>query len=215
MIVLRRPRRYYLKNTKSKLLDTATQIFAEFGFDSVSTRDLVTMSGVNLCTINYYFGSKQNLYDAVIDSIVENVNTNVMCQIDKFIAENKTSPMKCLLYSMNAFFDYLFSSKVSNYMALIAVREFLIPSGHESRLYKKVIEPVRAKMLTMIMEATGCSKQVAYIYSHSLVSQVTSLKLMQNIERYSNSFFKSAKSQILENCKTLLLKEKERVEKNK
>ena len=50
-----------MTQTKEKLLASATKMFAEHGFNGVSTRDLVTISMVNLCSINYYFGSIDNL----------------------------------------------------------------------------------------------------------------------------------------------------------
>ena len=77
-----------MKNTKEKLLENATTMFAEHGFDGVSTRSLVTVSMVNLCTINYYFGSKQKLYDAVIDNIINNVQENLIKKTDEYIKCN-------------------------------------------------------------------------------------------------------------------------------
>lgn len=58
-----------MKETKEKLLQTATELFAKYGINGVSTRVLAKESGVNLSSINYYFGSKQKLYDAVLESI--------------------------------------------------------------------------------------------------------------------------------------------------
>ena len=63
-----------MKETREKLLQTATELFAKRGIDGVSTRDLAKVSGVNLCSINYYFGSKQNLYDAVLESVIEKIS---------------------------------------------------------------------------------------------------------------------------------------------
>ena len=196
-----------MKNTKTKLLETAAQMFAEYGFDGVSTRDLVAMSGVNLCTINYYFGSKQKLYDAVIESIVANVNTNLVAKVDKFISEHDASTLDYLLYSIDTFFDYLFSNQVSNYMALIAIREFLMPDVCEHKIFTQIIEPLRDRMIKMIVDITGCVKQQAHIRAHCLVSQVFSLRLVKNSLHYSDNFLKNAKLQIIENCKILLSKE--------
>jgi AcrR family transcriptional regulator len=62
-----------MKETKQRLLQTAAEMFAEHGIDGVSTRDLAKASGVNLCSINYYFGTKQNLYDAVLEDVIEKI----------------------------------------------------------------------------------------------------------------------------------------------
>lgn len=63
-----------MKETKEKLLQTATELFAKYGINGVSTRVLAKESGVNLSSINYYFGSKQKLYDAVLESIIEKIS---------------------------------------------------------------------------------------------------------------------------------------------
>ena len=55
-----------MKETKEKLLQTAMELFAKHGIDGVSTRELAIASGVNLCSINYYFGTKQKLYDIIL-----------------------------------------------------------------------------------------------------------------------------------------------------
>ena len=60
-----------MKNTKAKLLKTAARLFASRGTEGVSTRELAGQAGVNLCAISYYFGSKQKLYEAVIDEVIE------------------------------------------------------------------------------------------------------------------------------------------------
>jgi AcrR family transcriptional regulator len=47
--------------TKELILEVAERMFAERGFASVSIRDLTAEAGVNIASINYYFGSKDRL----------------------------------------------------------------------------------------------------------------------------------------------------------
>lgn len=51
--------------TQTKILDAAEQAFAEVGFEGASMRQIVGAAGVNLATVYYYFGSKQELMAAV------------------------------------------------------------------------------------------------------------------------------------------------------
>jgi AcrR family transcriptional regulator len=48
-------------DTKELILQVAERMFAERGFASVSIRDLTAEAGVNIASINYYFGSKDKL----------------------------------------------------------------------------------------------------------------------------------------------------------
>lgn len=51
--------------TKERLLDTTERLVAERGFDGVSLRDITNGAGVNVAAVNYHYGSKENLYEAV------------------------------------------------------------------------------------------------------------------------------------------------------
>ena len=57
------------EDTRRRILDVALAAFAADGYEGVSTRGLAEQAGINLPAIQYYFGSKEGLYRAVIDSI--------------------------------------------------------------------------------------------------------------------------------------------------
>ncbi|MFN8308587.1 MAG: TetR family transcriptional regulator [Chitinophagales bacterium] len=50
-----------------QLLEAAEQLFAEKDFDAVSVRELAKVAGVNIAMISYYFGSKEKLFQALIE----------------------------------------------------------------------------------------------------------------------------------------------------
>lgn len=52
-------------NTRQILLEVSEKIFAESGFEGASTRRITLEAGVNISTINYYYGSKELLYSAI------------------------------------------------------------------------------------------------------------------------------------------------------
>ncbi|MBL7813942.1 MAG: TetR/AcrR family transcriptional regulator [Saprospiraceae bacterium] len=54
-------------DARSVLLETASRLFAKHGFEAVSTRMLAQEAGVNIAMIAYYFGSKEKLFEAIID----------------------------------------------------------------------------------------------------------------------------------------------------
>lgn len=57
-------------STKSKILAIAHKLFAEYGFNGVSIRDLAKECDVNVSAINYHFKSKENLY---IETVKESI----------------------------------------------------------------------------------------------------------------------------------------------
>jgi AcrR family transcriptional regulator len=52
---------------KDHILDVAERVFSEMGFDGSSTRMISGEAGVNMAMLNYYFGSKEGLFLAVIE----------------------------------------------------------------------------------------------------------------------------------------------------
>ncbi len=57
------------EDTKLRILRAALEVFATEGYEGASTRELARRAGVNLPAIQYYFGSKEGLYEAVVDQI--------------------------------------------------------------------------------------------------------------------------------------------------
>ena len=54
-------------DTKNRILDAAEVLFAERGFADTSLRLITSEADVNLASVNYHFGSKKELIQAVLD----------------------------------------------------------------------------------------------------------------------------------------------------
>jgi TetR/AcrR family transcriptional regulator len=52
--------------TRSKLIEIATELFATKGFAAVSVRELTVAAQINVSAISYYFSGKEGLYEAVL-----------------------------------------------------------------------------------------------------------------------------------------------------
>lgn len=68
------------KNTEQKIFDAATELFLEKGVDRTSVRDIASKAGINLALMNYYFRSKENLFDAIFTNLVKK-NTKDLVKI--------------------------------------------------------------------------------------------------------------------------------------
>lgn len=53
--------------TRKRVLEVAERLFAERGLDAVSIRDIIAAAGANLGAINYHFGTKDRLIEAVFE----------------------------------------------------------------------------------------------------------------------------------------------------
>ncbi|CAI8154178.1 TetR/AcrR family transcriptional regulator [Pseudidiomarina mangrovi] len=59
------------ETTKDKILNVAEALFAEHGFEQTSLRQITTEAEVNLASVNYHFGSKKALIQAVMARYLE------------------------------------------------------------------------------------------------------------------------------------------------
>ncbi len=53
-------------STEEKIKRAATEVFAQKGFAATRTRDIAEAAGINLALLNYYFRSKQKLFDGIM-----------------------------------------------------------------------------------------------------------------------------------------------------
>jgi AcrR family transcriptional regulator len=60
--------------TREHLLEAAERLFGQHGFPCASLRQITDGAGVNLAAVNYYFGSKEDLYKEVLFRRVRPVN---------------------------------------------------------------------------------------------------------------------------------------------
>lgn len=57
--------------TKQKILTTATELFLKKGVDRVGVREIAAKAGINLSLMNYYFQSKEKLFETIFDMLVK------------------------------------------------------------------------------------------------------------------------------------------------
>src|SRR6186713_1424983 len=60
--------------TKGRILDAAEALFMEHGFEATSLRLITAAAAVNLAAVNYHFGSKEELFQAVLTRRLDPMN---------------------------------------------------------------------------------------------------------------------------------------------
>ena len=78
--------------TRTRILDAAEELFMRHGFEGTSMRHLTSSAGVNLAAVNYHFGSKDALIEAVFRRRVDPMNTERIAALDKLERESEGKP---------------------------------------------------------------------------------------------------------------------------
>ena len=68
--------------TKERILDAAEALFMEHGFEATSLRAITAAAGVNLAAVNYHFGSKEELFQAVLTRRLDPMNQERVALLD-------------------------------------------------------------------------------------------------------------------------------------
>lgn len=55
-----------LPETRDRLLEAASRVFAEQGFRAATVREICELARANIAAVNYHFGDKERLYRAVV-----------------------------------------------------------------------------------------------------------------------------------------------------
>jgi len=68
--------------TRERILDAAELLFAAKGFHAVSVRDITGAASVDVALVNYHFGSKQQLFEAVFMRRAEVLNVERLRKLE-------------------------------------------------------------------------------------------------------------------------------------
>jgi AcrR family transcriptional regulator len=79
--------------TRTRILDAAEELFMLHGFEGTSMRLLTSKAGVNLAAVNYHFGSKDALIEAVFRRRLDPMNAARIAALEKLQAESGGRPL--------------------------------------------------------------------------------------------------------------------------
>ena len=75
--------------TRERLLDAAETLFADRGFEAVSLRDITSQAEANVAAVNYHFGGKENLINAVMGRHAMPINDERIQRLDALLSQKK------------------------------------------------------------------------------------------------------------------------------
>ena len=92
--------------SRAAILEAAERLFAEHGYDATSLNQVGAAAGVSRGTLGYFFGSKAELYRAVLDRAFAEVREAVRAGRARALASSQ-SPETILAGAVSDYFDFL------------------------------------------------------------------------------------------------------------
>ena len=130
--------------TKELLIYNAGELFAEYGYEAVSTRMIAEQAGVKLSAIHYHFGSKENLYQQVCLFAHDRhkVTTfNQVIQENPLLMETPEGQAEIIrTVIFRSFFEHFLTNR-PEWVTKILLKEIVQPTSAMELLVKEVFRP--------------------------------------------------------------------------
>ena len=133
-------------STEEKIMQAAKKLFTQNGFAATRTRDIAKEAGINLALLNYYFRSKEKLFDIVMIGNFRQFIRGVSIHLldDAATMEQKIQRI------VTAYIDFLNNNP---YLPIFIINEI---RGNRSKIAQQLdeeITPMRAKFFRQLQEA--------------------------------------------------------------
>ena len=90
-------------STEEKILKAATKVFTEKGYAGTRTRDIAEEAGINLALLNYYFRSKEKLFEKIMFEKIQQMFGTIL----PILIDEKTTLDQKITLATNSYLDLL------------------------------------------------------------------------------------------------------------
>jgi AcrR family transcriptional regulator len=162
-------------DVRHRLLDAGEELFADFGYDGTSTRQLTQKASCNLAAVNYYFGGKYELYLEVIARKMRYLRDRRIEKINKIITDkgNRLTLEELLTVFAESFVEPLVEEAGGRRFMKLVGWEMLNPKFPKQKFLEEMIRPILQLMTGALKKVCpDLSEEKAVLCITSIVSQL-------------------------------------------
>lgn len=165
------------EGTAGALLHAARTLFAQRGYDGASIRAITREAGANLGAVTYHYGSKRELYTAVLESVLGPLEERVLAA-----TAGDGSAMERLEATVRAFFAHLAENPDQPRLLLQEVTAGKTPPPAVKRIMRRVLGSVVGTVREG--QADGSIRDGdPTLLAAGIISQPVYMTLIQNVAR--------------------------------
>jgi len=152
-----------MKKTSEKILKTASELFAEKGYDGAIMDELCKRSGVNKASIYYHYKNKSNLYEVVLTKMFAKVAEQVITAVS-----HHTTPLEKLKSFIETFAQETYQNKQ---MPAALMREIASGGKNMPILARKQMQRILQTLSSILKEGEEQQvfKQVDPLTTHFMI----------------------------------------------
>lgn len=168
------------EQARARLLEAAVRIFGEKGLKGATVREIAKAAGQNVAAIAYYFGSKEKLYETIIEGIVREFHhalRDILEQINELERQEHPDPERALAVLkafLGAVYLRVLSRKEALPIARLIVREQLGPTPAFEILYHKAFRRLHTRLCFLVGLVLGRNPREpqTILRTHMIMGQV-------------------------------------------
>lgn len=166
-------------DVRTRILAAAIELFAAKGVDSVSVRELTAAAQVNLAAVNYYFGSKSAVEEAVFAAVAESVTQARCAALDRVIREAGADARPPEVADIVATFiaPYLDTQAGSTgaLLAKLVLKHRLAPSDMTRRLVSEHFDPLARRYVEALRLALPQIPKQEFVWRYMFMASAVVL----------------------------------------
>ncbi|MDP2227419.1 MAG: CerR family C-terminal domain-containing protein [Moraxellaceae bacterium] len=139
-------------STRAALIAAATPLFASDGYEATRTRDIADKAKANVAAINYHFGSKMGLYQAVMKAQADRMIEEFPLATD---ALSSAAPEERLHWLVRNLLRRVLVTQGGNQPTRMCVREFVEPTEALDYMVKEIVSHQFAIMKQVVGDVLG------------------------------------------------------------
>lgn len=147
-------------STRQRLIQAAGELFAEKGFKETTVRDISEKAGANLAAVNYHFGDKERLYEAVLLYIINNIKDEF--PVEKGVEEAPSNEAKLRTFVRNMLFRFADPGRPA-WQGVILAQERMNPRPRIMSVIHEEIMKTVTILATIITDQLGEGADVTEI----------------------------------------------------
>ena len=159
-----------IPTTKERLLKAACGIFAEKGYRDTTVAEICEAAEANIAAVNYHFGDKETLYDAVWRHAFAITSTTF--PIDGGVAED-AGVEECLYGYASALLHRIFNAGEAGLFPRLLHQEMAAPTLALDKIAKEALLPQSQQVEKAIRKQFGddCDEHILWLCTHSVIGQ--------------------------------------------
>ncbi|MBL7115561.1 MAG: CerR family C-terminal domain-containing protein [Kiritimatiellae bacterium] len=136
-------------NTKQRLLKAACELISMRGYEQTTVNDICTAAGANIAAVNYYFGSKEDLYKAAWAHAASLIKEHHP------LPDKNIDPLEWLNEFVRVRIEAVFDDTPGGWFPRLVVREMTNPTEMANAFYETYLTPKMNLARTQVAKLLG------------------------------------------------------------